>query len=127
MPPLQSNFFTVHLLPDRAQLYAKIGHRFDSMIDGGGFDEVKALQKLNLPPSIPIMKALGVPEIILYLSGEIDMNTTINSTKQATRNLAKRQMTWLRNQGTPDLVVNDFGSEAKKACISAISEFLRYR
>ncbi len=124
-PPLNSNIFTVHLLPDRAQLYSKIGHRLDGMIDKGGFDEVKALQKLNLAPSTPIMKALGVPEIILYLSGEIDMNTAINSTKQSTRNLAKRQMTWLRNQGTPDLVVSDFGSDARKICINAISEFLR--
>jgi len=123
-PLLRANFFTVHLLPDRAQLYTKIEQRFDSMIDGGGFEEVKALQKLNLAPSVPVMKALGVPEITAYLMGKINLDIAINRSKQTTRNLAKRQMTWLRNQGTPDLVFNDFGFDAKKACISTISNFL---
>ena len=123
-PLLRANFFTVHLLPDRAQLYTKIEQRFDSMIDGGGFEEVKALQKLNLAPSVPVMKALGVPEITAYLMGKINLDIAINRSKQTTRNLAKRQMTWLRNQGTPDLVFNDFGFDVKKACISAISNFL---
>ena len=123
-PLLRANFFTVHLLPDRAQLYTKIEQRFDRMIDGGGFEEVKALQKLNLAPSVPVMKALGVPEITAYLMGKINLDIAINRSKQTTRNLAKRQMTWLRNQGTPDLVFNDFGFDAKKACISAISNFL---
>ena len=123
-PLLRANFFTVHLLPDRAQLYTKIEQRFDSMIDGGGFEEVKALQKLNLAPSVPVMKALGVPEITAYLMGKINLDIAINRSKQTTRNLAKRQMTWLRNQGTPDLVFNDFGFDAKKACISNISNFL---
>ena len=123
-PLLRANFFTVHLLPDRAQLYTKIEQRFDSMIDGGGFEEVKALQKLNLAPSVPVMKALGVPEITAYLMGKINLDIAINRSKQTTRNLAKRQMTWLRNQGTPDLVFNDFGFDAKKACISNISNLL---
>jgi len=123
-PSFHANFFTVHLLPDRAQLYTKIERRFDSMIDGGGFDEVIALQKLNLAPSVPVMKALGVPEIILYLMGKIDLNLAINKSKQTTRNLAKRQMTWLRNQGAPDLVLSNFGSDAEKACIGAILRFL---
>jgi tRNA dimethylallyltransferase len=124
IPPLHANYFTVYLLPDRAQLYSKIECRFDDMIDGGGFDEVKALQKLNLATSVPVMKALGVPEIISHLSGKIDLDVAINSSKKTTRNLAKRQMTWLRNQGKPNLVLNDFGSDVKKACIGAISEFL---
>ena len=123
-PLLRANFFTVHLLPDRAKLYTKIEQRFDCMIDGGGFEEVKALQKLNLAPSVPVMKALGVPEITAYLMGKINLDIAINRSKQTTRNLAKRQMTWLRNQGTPDLVFNDFGLDAKKVCISAISNFL---
>ena len=124
-PPLHANFFTVHLLPDRERLYTKIERRFDGMIDGGVFDEVKALHKLNLDPSLPVMKALGVPEMISYLMGEVDLDIAINSSKQTTRNLAKRQMTWLRNQGTPpDMVLNDFGSDAKKTYLGAISDFL---
>jgi tRNA dimethylallyltransferase len=123
-PSFQANFFTVHLLPDRAQLYTKIERRFDGMIDREGFEEVKALQKLNLPPSAPVMKALGVPEMTSYLIGKIDLDAAINSSKQTTRNLAKRQMTWLRNQSSPDLILKDFGLDAEKACIVAISDFL---
>ena len=123
-PPLHANFFTVHLLPDRALLYTKIESRFDSMIGRGGLEEVKALLKLNLAPSIPVMKALGVPEIISYLSGIIDLDAAINKSKQTTRNLAKRQMTWLRNQDKPNLVLNDFGSDAKNRVLQAFLSFL---
>ena len=126
-PPFKANFYTVHLLPDRAQLYSKIERRFDDMIGRGGLDEVKALQKLNVAPSIPVMKALGVPEIIAYLSGEINLDVAINNSKQTTRNLAKRQMTWLRNQDTPNLVLNNFGSETNEASIAGISKFLGKR
>ena len=125
IPPLFANFFTVYLLPDRKQLYARIDRRLDSMIDRGGFDEVAALQKLNLDPSIPVMKALGVPEIISYLLGKIDEDSAINKSKQTTRNLAKRQMTWLRNQGTANLLLKDFGHNVKKESISPISEFIK--
>ena len=94
------------------------------MIEGGGFDEVKKLQELNLSPSIPIMKALGVPEMLAYVSGTMNMDAAIDCSKQATRNLAKRQMTWFRNQGKPDLILTDFGPNALKTSISAISKFL---
>lgn len=123
-PPLNAGFFTLHLLPDRAQLYAHIERRFDAMIEGGGFDEVKKLQKLNLSPSIPVMKALGVPEMLAYVSGAMDMDAAIDRSKQTTRNLAKRQMTWFRNQGKPDLVLTDFGPNTLNTSISAISKFL---
>ena len=123
-PPLNAGFFTLHLLPDRAQLYAHIERRFDAMIEGGGFDEVKKLQKLNLSPSIPVMKALGVPEMLAYVSGAMDMDAAIDRSKQTTRNLAKRQMTWFRNQGKPDLVLTDFGPNTLNTSIPAISKFL---
>lgn len=123
-PPLNAGFFTLHLLPDRAQLYAHIERRFDAMIEGGGFDEVKKLQKLNLSPSIPVMKALGVPEMLAYVSGAMDMDAAIDRSKQTTRNLAKRQMTWFRNQGKPDLVLTDFGPNTLDTSIPAISKFL---
>ena len=123
-PPLNAGFFTLHLLPDRAQLYAHIERRFDAMIEGGGFDEVKKLQKLNLSPSIPVMKALGVPEMLAYVSGAMDMDAAIVRSKQTTRNLAKRQMTWFRNQGKPDLVLTDFGPNTLNTSIPAISKFL---
>ena len=124
IPPINADFFTLHLLPDRALLYAKIERRFDGMIDGGGFDEVKKLQKLGLSPSVPVMKALGVPEMMAYVSGKMDMDGAIDRAKQTTRNLAKRQMTWFRNQGTPDLVLTEFGPNAIKTGVAAISEFL---
>ena len=67
------------------------------MIDQGAIDEVKELLSLNLDPSLPIMKAHGVPEISQYLSGSIKLDECISKAQQVTRNYAKRQITWWKS------------------------------
>ena len=64
------------------------------MINNGAIEEVNSLLKLNLDPSLPIMKAHGVPEISRYLSGSINLKECILKGQQVTRNYAKRQLTW---------------------------------
>ncbi len=91
----------VRLLPDRATLYARCDARFLAMIDRGALEEVDRLMALDLPPSLPAMKSLGVPELIRARRGEISLDQAVAQAQQATRNYAKRQMTWFRNQ-TPD-------------------------
>jgi tRNA dimethylallyltransferase len=54
--------------------------------------------KLQLDPSMPVMKALGVLELVSYIKGEISLEQAKDDAKRATRNYAKRQMTWFRNQ-----------------------------
>ena len=85
-------------LPDRAALYQRIEERFDGMVAAGGLKEVEALQALDLDPSLPAMKAIGVPQFIDYLSSERSIEEAIDNAKQESRRYAKRQMTWMRNQ-----------------------------
>jgi len=87
--------------PDRADLYANCDRRVDLMMENGALDEVRALTARNLSPALPAMKAVGVRELAAYLAGEIGRDEAIDALKQATRNYAKRQLTWFRNQ-TPD-------------------------
>lgn len=87
--------------PDRAALYANCDLRVAQMIEQGALDEVRALLDRHLDPALPAMKAVGVRELAAHLSGETTLGDAINATRQATRNYAKRQLTWFRNQ-TPD-------------------------
>ncbi len=86
------------LLPDRAGLYARCDRRFAEMIEHGAVAEVAALLARGLDPALPVMRAIGVPEIAGYLRGEWPLDAAIARGAQATRNYAKRQYTWFRRQ-----------------------------
>lgn len=87
--------------PDRAELVARIDRRFDGMVEAGALREVRALSALHLDPSVPAAKAIGVRELQAALAGEMSMDEAINRAKIATRQYAKRQSTWFRNQAGP--------------------------
>lgn len=84
--------------PDRASLYANCDARVATMVELGALDEVRALTARNLDPTLPAMKAVGVREFAAHLAGETTLDVAIDATRQATRNYAKRQLTWFRNQ-----------------------------
>lgn len=84
--------------PDRAALYANCGQRVAQMVEAGALDEVRALIARGLDPALPAMKAVGVREFAAHLAGETTLATAVEATRQATRNYAKRQLTWFRNQ-----------------------------
>ncbi len=86
------------LLPDRATLYDRCDQRFVDMIDKGAIDEVERLLSRHLDPALPVMRAIGVPQIVNYLEGRIDHETMLAAGGLATRQYAKRQFTWFRNQ-----------------------------
>ena len=87
------------LVRDRAELYARCDLRFKNMIeDGRAIEEVKALEAYGYDKTLPVMKSLGVPQIIDYLNGELSFEDMITLSQTATRQFAKRQMTWFRNQ-----------------------------
>ncbi len=86
------------LLPDRAWLHARIDARFE-MIAHEGVDEVAALlARTEIPPQAPVRRAIGVAEIARLISGEIDARAAAEAGATATRQYAKRQYTWFRNQ-----------------------------
>jgi tRNA dimethylallyltransferase len=87
--------------PDREALYGRCDARVAQMVDAGALKEVRALVARNLDPALPAMKAVGVREFAAHLAGETTLAAAVEATRQATRNYAKRQLTWFRNQ-TPD-------------------------
>jgi tRNA dimethylallyltransferase len=88
----------IFLTPDRDQLLHRIDARFDAMLEAGALDEVRALAARKLEPSLPAMKAHGVPWLIRHLAGEIALAEAAARAKLETRQYTKRQATWFRNQ-----------------------------
>lgn len=88
----------VVLDPDRDVLRQRIARRFEAMFAGGAVEEVKALRGLDLDPSLPVMKAIGVREIGDWLDGVAERDDAITLATIATHQYAKRQRTWFRNR-----------------------------
>jgi tRNA dimethylallyltransferase len=80
----------------REVLYARAEQRFDQMMEQGALDEVQRLPKLAT--DLPMMRAIGVPELLSHLRGEISEGDAITLAKTATRQYIKRQLTWWRGQ-----------------------------
>lgn len=90
------------LLPPREWLRDRCDQRLVAMFDGGAIAEVEALLARGLDPDLPAMRAIGVPQIAQYLTGALDRDEALTLTQAATRQYAKRQYTWFRNQPPPD-------------------------
>lgn len=86
------------LLPERNWLYARCDARFAAMLDGRAVEEVAALLARGLDPALPVMRAIGVPEISGMLKGELSRDQCLVAGQLATRRYAKRQYTWFRHQ-----------------------------
>lgn len=98
------------LMPVRERLHARISERFDAMLEAGAVDEVRALLALDVSPDLPAMKAIGVPQLAAWLGGRMRMEEAAEAAKAASRQYAKRQMTWFRNQFGEDWVVHERGN-----------------
>jgi tRNA dimethylallyltransferase len=86
------------VLPDRARLHERINRRFEEMLEGEAVEEVRRLLALAPPVELPVMKAIGVRQIASLLEGAMSRRQVIEEASAATRQYAKRQMTWFRNQ-----------------------------
>lgn len=82
---------------DKDWLEDRIRRRFDLMLDAGALDEVRAM-RADYDPALPAFRAIGVPELIAYLDGDIDLDTARERASIATRQFAKRQRTWFRSK-----------------------------
>ena len=109
-------FGTILLMPPRDRLYAACNARLLQMIERGALAEAAAIAARRLDPSLPAMKAVGLPELLSYLRDAIPLNATITAAQRATRRYAKRQMTWFRHQTTPDLLFDAQFSESLLRC-----------
>jgi len=88
------------LMPrDRAQLYSKIDQRFLEMMAEGFLDEVRALKaRGDLDPDLPSLRSVGYRQLWAHLEGACGLEEAVAAGQRATRNLAKRQFTWLRSE-----------------------------
>ena len=105
------------LIPsDRAVLHQRIAARFDVMLADGLVDEVEYLRRRHvLTPDLPSMRAVGYRQAWAYLDGDIDMTALREQGIAATRQLAKRQLTWLRSWPgavTLDCLADDLEAQA---------------
>ncbi|MFR9278434.1 MAG: tRNA (adenosine(37)-N6)-dimethylallyltransferase MiaA [Ezakiella coagulans] len=95
----------------RDLLYDRINKRVDLMLEEGLIDEVKNLMSNGITKENQSMQAIGYKEIIKYLEGEWDYNFAIDKLKQFSRNYAKRQLTWFRNDSNVKMIdVNEFNN-----------------
>ncbi len=97
-PKLPYNVITISLEPsDRSILHKRIEQRFDQMLENGIVDEVKQLKaNFSLTVDMPSMRCVGYRQAWQHIEGEIDANDLREKGIAATRQLAKRQLTWLR-------------------------------
>ncbi len=106
--PSAFNFPTlmIGLVPsDRAVLHQRIAERFDTMLQNGLIDELRELrERYLLTPEMPSMRAVGYRQAWKFLDGEIDLQALRATGIIATRQLAKRQLTWLRGMGNVENV-----------------------
>lgn len=90
------------LLPPREWLFERCDARFDAMLANGGREEAMALLARGLDPALPVMRAIGVREIAAAIADPERASDHIEAAKIATRQYAKRQYTWFRNQPPPE-------------------------
>jgi tRNA dimethylallyltransferase len=90
------------LLPPREWLFPQCDQRFAAMIKSGAVGEVRRLLKRGLRRTLPVMQAIGVPALSSHIAGKMTLRDAAITGSQATRNYAKRQYTWFRNQPPSD-------------------------
>jgi len=116
-------FETIVLEPPREMLYSAIDTRFEQMVEEGALDEVRDFLDLSLDPALPASKAVGVRELGDYLAGECSLSEAVARAQQASRNYAKRQLTWFRNQIQKDF---SFSAQYSKSQDEKIFSFIRH-
>ncbi|MBP7737898.1 MAG: tRNA (adenosine(37)-N6)-dimethylallyltransferase MiaA [Spirochaetes bacterium] len=89
----------IGLTADRAELQKRIDDRVDSMMERGLVEEVRSLRERGFGPGLKSMKSIGYAEINGYIDGAMGLGEAVGSIKTATRQYAKRQMTWFGRNG----------------------------
>ena len=107
--------------PPREDLRAAIAARFHAMLDAGAVEEVRAVLAQDPDPSLPGLRAHGVPELTAYLRGEITLDEAAARAIAATNAYTKRQRTWFRHQTIAD-VCHTWNITARIQSLSQFSE-----
>jgi tRNA dimethylallyltransferase len=99
-PPLPYRLIKLILAPeDRVRMQQRIEQRFRAMLDAGFVDEVRTLlTRGDLDADLPALRAVGYRQVRAFLSGGLSYDEMVNQAIVATRQYAKRQLTWLRRE-----------------------------
>ena len=95
-PVLTGSIARFVIKPNREWLRAQIARRFEAMMAEGALEEVRALGPIS--DELPAARALGVPQLLAHLRGEVSLAEAVERAVIETRQYAKRQMTWFRHQ-----------------------------
>lgn len=120
------DYFIIGINRNRENLYQKINERVDKIIEMGLIDEIKLLEKKygNLN-NLNAMQGLGYRQILSYLQGDISREEAIEIIKKKTRNFAKRQLSWFKNQIQVDYWINMDEYSDLENCVSVIMDILK--
>jgi tRNA dimethylallyltransferase len=121
--PAPWRFAALLVDPPREALRAAIALRWHAMLDAGALDEVRALLRLGLDPSLPAMRAHGVPELAAALAGRITLAEASRKAILATGQYTKRQATWFRHHALAD-ALRTHRIDARIADLTQFSESL---
>lgn len=101
-PLFSGQLLHVALMPERNELYARCDDRLEDMLLAGVMREIAAFEEMaqarNLDQTLPLFRAVGLAPLRALLYGRLDADEALQQAKTATRNYAKRQLTWIRNQ-----------------------------
>ena len=111
----------VGLTMPREKLYTAIDRRVDCMMAQGMLDEVKGLKARGYDRKLPAMQAIGYAQLYAHLAGEVPLAEAVENIKRATRQFAKRQLTWFRR----DERIKWFDCEHYEAAYSQIEQYAK--
>ena len=92
--PFDIEYYAIDM--NRETLYERIDKRVDGMMEDGLFEEV---QSLKVHENIKALQTVGYKELLAHMNGEMSLEKSVDKIKQHSRNYAKRQLTWFKNQG----------------------------
>lgn len=110
-PPADWRFTVMVATPDRAELHRRCNARFDIMMQTGAMEEIAGLSaridRGDVPADAPITHALGYIPLAAHLRGEMTLEDALFQAKAETRQYAKRQSTWFKNQMKPSATIEE--------------------
>ncbi len=120
-PAIKAHFIDISLMvDDRTALAQRIEARFDAMMKRGFLDEVRALlDEPAVHPDLPAMRAVGYRQLGQFVLGDLDLESARSAALAATRQLAKRQMTWLRARER-DIRIDAIDGDALDAVVEVV-------
>lgn len=112
--PYNVHYYALNM--DRKKLYERINKRVDKMLEEGLVHEVKRLKEIGCTSNMISMKGIGYKEILYYIDNEITYDEAVYLIKKGSRNYAKRQLTWFRNDSRVIWLNKDELSDDKIVC-----------